>query len=168
MRRLLLAAALTALAGAACDACRRAGASPFPVGGRFLAERVARRTSTLVNGPAWATYCPADSLLVIVALGRTWNGGIALRAVPPLSTPRDFKVQLVLGDLGTATVAFRAPSAGAARVGAGGTVRVAVGTSVNGRFDVAVPDSGGASIAIRGTLSQIPFLQLPAATCSSR
>ena len=166
MRRLLLAAALPALAGAACDAGHGAGTSPFPDGGRFLAERVARRTTTLVNGPAWATYCPADSLLVIVALGRTWNGGLALRTVPPLDVPRDFHVQTALGDIGTAAAAFRAPAAGAATVGVGGTVRVVVTRVVTGRFDVAMPDSGREHTSIRGTLSQIPFVMLPAATCS--
>jgi hypothetical protein len=165
MRRLLLAAALPVLAGAACDAGHGAGTSPFPDGGTFLAERVARRTTTLVNGPALATYCPADSLLVIVALGRSWNGGLALRTVPPL-TPRDYQVQLSLGDVGTATVAFRAPAAGAARVGVGGTVRLLVTTVANGQFDVALPDSGGAHVSIRGTLSGIPFRRLPAKACS--
>jgi len=166
MRRLLLAAALPVLAGAACDAGHGAGASPFPDGGRFLAERVAGRTTTLVNSPAWATYCPADSQLVIVTLGPTWSGGLALRTVPPLSAPRDFQVQLALGDIGTATAAFRAPAAGGARVGVGGTVRVAVTTVVSGRFDVAIPDSGRSHVSIRGTLSRIPFSVLPAATCS--
>jgi hypothetical protein len=166
MRRLLLAAALPVLAGAACDAGHRAGASPFPDGGRLLAERVARRTTTLVDGPAFATYCPADSALVIIALGRTWSAGLALRTVPPLDAPRGFHVQLSLGDVGTATAAFRAPSAGAARLGVGGTVRAAVTVAVNGRFDVDLPDSGGSHVTIRGTLSRIPFSMLAAATCA--
>lgn len=166
MRRLLLAAALSALAGAACDARHGAGASPFPAGGRFLAERVAGRTTTLVNGPAWATYCPADSSLVIIAIGRTWNGGLALRAIPPLNVPRDFRVQVSLGDTGTATAAFRAPDAGAARVGVGGTVRAAITTAVNGWFDVTLPDSGRDHVSIRGRLSGIPLTRLPTATCS--
>lgn len=166
MRRLLLAAALPALAGAACDAGHGAGTSPFPDGGRFLAERVARRTTTLVNGPAWATYCPSESLLVIVALGRTWSGGLALRAVLPLPVPRDFQVQMSLGDVGTASAAFRAPAAGPAKVGVGGAVRVVVTTVVSGRFDVAIPDSGREHASIRGTMSQIPFVTLKAGTCS--
>jgi hypothetical protein len=166
MRRLLLATALLVLAGAASGACHGVGASPFPEGGRFLAERVAKQATTLINGPAWATYCPADSLLVIVALSRTWNGGLALRAVPPLNVPHDFRVQLALDELGTATVAFRAPKAGAANVGVGGTVRVAVTTAVNGWFDAALPDSGHTHVSIRGRLSRIPLLRLPTATCA--
>ena len=163
MRRLLLAAALPALAGAACSG---PGTTPFPAGGRFTAERVARRTTTLVSGPAWATYCPSESLLVIVALGRAWNAGIAVRAVPPLSVQRDFQVQMALGDVGTAAAAFRAPVAGVARVGVGGTVQVAATTAVDGRFDIALPDSGGQRVSIRGTLSRIPFTTLSAATCT--
>ncbi len=166
MRRLLLAAALPALAGAGCDAGHGAGASPFPAGGRFVAERVARRTTTLLNSPAWATYCPADSQLVIIAISRKWNGGLALRTVPPFNAAGDFQVQVSLGGLGTATGAFRAPAAGSASVGVGGTVRVVVTAVVNGRFDIAVPDSGASHVSIRGTLSRIPFFTLPAATCS--
>lgn len=166
MRRLLLAAALPALAGAACDARHGAGASPFPAAGRFLAERVAARTTTLIDGPGWATYCPPDSSLVIMAIGRTWSGGLALRAVPPLGAARVFRVQLSLGDTGTATAAFRAPEAGAARVGVGGTVRVAVSAAIDGTFDVTLPDSGQVHVFVRGRLSGIPLVRLPTATCS--
>lgn len=166
MRRLLLAAALPVLAGAACSAGRGAGDSPFPVGGRFLAEQVERRTTTLINGPAWATYCPSDSVLVIIALGRTWSGGIAVRTFPLVNARHDFQVQLSLDTLGTAAAAFRAPAAGSARVAIGGTVRVAVTNAVSGRFDVALPDSARERRSIRGTLTRIPFAVLPAAACS--
>ena len=166
MRRLLLAAALPVLAGAACSADHGLGTSPFPTGGRFTAERVAQRTTTIISGPAWATYCPSDSLLVIVALGRAWNGGLAVRTVPPLDVPRDFKVQLALGDVGTAEAAFRSPAAGAARVGVGGTVRMVSTTTVDGGFVVTLPDSAGKRISIRGTLSRIPIATLSAAACT--
>ena len=166
MRRLLLAAALPVLAGGACSAGHRAGDSPFPVGGRFLAEQVARRTTTLVNGPAWATYCPSDSVLVIIALGRTWSGGLAMRTFPLVAAPHEFQVQLSLDAVGTATAAFRASSAGPARVAVGGTVQVAVTNAVSGRFDLALPDSAKEHVSIRGTLTRIPFAVLPAATCS--
>jgi hypothetical protein len=166
MRRLLLAAALPVLAGTACDAGRGAGGSPFPQGGRFVAERVARRTSTLVDAPAWATYCPSDSMLVVVVLGRAWHGGLAVRMVGPLEVPREFQVQLSAEDVGTATAAFRAAPSGTARVGVGGTVHLAVTSTVNGRFDIALPDSGSEHVAIRGTLSGIPYRVLRAAACS--
>lgn len=165
MRRPLLAAALTVLA-AACGAGRGVGASPFPVGGRFRAEHVARLTTTLIDGPGWATYCASDSVLVIVALGRTWSGGLALRTFPLGGAPGDFRVQLALGDLGSATAAFRTSDAGPARVGTGGSVRVAVTSSISGRFDIALPDSGRQHESIRGVLTRIPVSMLPAATCS--
>ncbi len=166
MRRPFLAAALPVLAGAACSAGHSAGASPFPVGGRFRAEHVARRTTTLINGPAWATYCPSDSTLVIIALGRTWSGGLAVRTFPLVAGSRDFKVQLSLGDLGTGTAAFRAPGAGAARVGVSGAITVDVAATVSGRFEVALPDSAKQHAAVRGTLTRIPYAVLRGATCS--
>jgi len=166
MRRLPLAAALSMLAGAGCGAGRGAGASPFPAGGRFLAERVARRTMTLVDGPAWATYCPSDSVLMITILGRSWSGGLALRTYPLAGVARDFQVRRSLGDVGTATAAFRAPAAGGAHVAIGGSVQVAVAGSVSGRFDVALPDSAKDHVSIRGTLTRIPFSVLSAANCS--
>jgi hypothetical protein len=166
MRRLLLAAALPVLAGAACSAGHGSGASPFPEGGRWLAERIARRTTTLLNGPAWATYCPSESLLVIVALGPRWNGGLAVKMLPPLGAPRDYRVQLSLGDVGTAAAAFRARATGVALLGTGGSIHLAVTSAVNGQFDVALPDSGREHVSIRGTLSRIPVSVLSAATCS--
>jgi hypothetical protein len=165
MRRLFLAAALPMLAGAGCGAGRDAGAGPFPVGGRFLAERVARRTTSLVDGPAWATYCPSDSVLMITALDRRWNGGLALRTYPLVGAQRDLQVRPSLGDLGTATAAFRA-AAGGAHVGTAGSVQVAVSGTVSGRFNVALPDSATEHVSIRGTLTLIPFSVLSAATCS--
>ena len=166
MRRLLLAAALPVLAGAACDARHGTGAGPFPDGGRFVAERVARRTTTLLDSPAWATYCLVDSSLVIVALSRGWNGGFALRAVLPIPTLQVFQIGGQLGGLGTATAGFRAPDAGAAHVGVGGTIRVAApATTVSGSFDVSLPDSAGVHVAIRGTLARVPLALLTTATC---
>ena len=166
MRRLLLAAVLPLLAGAACSGRRGPGASPFPAGGRFRAERVAQHTTVLINGPAWATYCPSESLLVIVALGGTWNGGVAVRVVPPFDRPRDYRIQPSLADTGTASAAFRAPAAGAARVGVGGTVHLAIGDVVNGRFEVTLPDSARAHVAIRGTVTRVPVSRLSAGTCN--
>ncbi len=166
MRHPLLAAALPVLAGAACSAGHGAGASPFPLGGRFRADQVARRTTTLIDGPAWATYCPSDSALVIVALSRTWSGGLAVRTFPLAGPPRDFRVQLALGDLGTATAAFRAPDAGPARVGESGSIRVTVSGTVSGRFEAALPDSGRQHVVIRGTFASIPVSVLRAATCA--
>ena len=166
MRRLLLAAVLPLLAGAACSGRRGPGASPFPAGGRFRAERVARHSTVLISGPAWATYCRSESLLVVVALGGAWNGGIAVHAAPPFAAPRDYRILPSLGDTGTAAAAFRVPATGVARVGVGGTVHLAIGDVVSGRFDVTLPDSAGAHVAIRGTATGVPVSQLSAGTCN--
>ncbi len=168
MRRLLLAAALPVLAGAACDARHGSGAGPFPDGGRFLAQRIGRRTSTLLDGPAWATYCLSDSTLVIVALTRGWNGGLAVRTLLPIPATQVFRVGREVGALGTATAAFRAPEAGGALIGVGGSVRVAApATTVSGSIDVALPDSAGAADSVRGTLRGVPLVVLSTATCSA-
>ncbi len=167
MRRLLLAAVVPMLAGAACDACRAAGSGVRQDGGRFLAQRVARHKTTLVSGPARASYCSQDSLLVVVAVARSWTGGLALRAVLPLTAPREFQVRPALDGAGTATVAFRPLDAGVALLGVGGTVRLEPSAAVSGSFDVSLPDSGSARVSIRGTLSRIPLSVLPKDSCSA-
>jgi hypothetical protein len=43
---------------------------------------------------------------------------------------------------------------------------VAATTTVDGRFDIALPDSAGKHVSIRGTLSRIPITTLPAAMCT--
>ena len=166
MRRLLLAAALPVLAGAACGSCSGAGAGTFPKGGRFLAQRVAGRTTTLVSDPARATYCPDDSILVIVALARKWTSGLAVRGVLPLTVAREFQVGSSLGGDGTATAAFRPLEGGAAQLGVGGTIRLEPAATVGGRFDVSLPDSAGARVSIRGRLSRIPLSMLPKGKCA--
>lgn len=166
MRRLTSAAALLVLAGAACDASHGAGAGPIPEGGRLLAQRVAKRTTTILSDPAQASYCGADSLLVIIALGRTWTGGLALRVVLPLAAAHEFQVQPSLGGLGTATAAFRPLNAGVLQPGVSGTIHLDPSKDVTGRFDIAAPDSSGTRIAIRGRLSRIPVLVLAKGTCA--
>lgn len=166
MRRLLSAAALVVLAGAACDARHGAGAGPIPYGGRLLAQRVAKGTTTIVSGPAQASYCPADSLLVVIALGRTWTGGLAARAVLPLVEARDFKVRASLDGVGSAAASFRPLDAGAVQLGVSGTIHLEPAKGLSGRFDIAVPESSGTPIFIRGRLSRIPVIVLPKGSCA--
>jgi hypothetical protein len=166
MRRLTSAAVLLVLAGAACDAGHEAGAGPIRGGGHLLAQRVAGRARTIVSGPAQATYCPAESLLVVIALDRNWTGGFAIRVVLPLTAARDFQVQPSLGGLGSATAAFRPLNGGVVEPGVRGTVRLDPSTSVDGRFDIGVPDSSGTPVAIRGRLSRIPLAMLAQGSCA--
>lgn len=167
MRRLHSAAgALLVLAGAACDAGHGGGAGPIPDGGRLHAERVFKGTTTIVSGPAQASYCPADSLLVVIALGRKWTGGLAVRAVLPLVEARDFNVRPSLEGLGSATAAFRPLDAGVVQLGVDGTIHLEPAKGVSGRFDIAVPDVGGTHVFIRGRLSRIPLVVLPKGSCA--
>jgi hypothetical protein len=166
-RRLLAAAALLVLAGAACDAGPGAGAGSSPGGGRLVAERVAKRTTTLWNGPAQASYCPSDSLMLIMAIGSDWTSGFAVRVVLPLIQERTFQVQRVLGGVGTATAAFRPLGTGPAQLGVGGSLRLEPSRTINGRFDVAAPDSGGVHVSIRGRWSRVPLHTTPAGSCTS-
>ncbi len=161
MRRLLSAAALLALAGAACNASPRADG-----GGRFVAQRVAKKTTTLVSGPALATYCEPESTLVVIAVGRAWSGGFAIRARLPLTAPRDFRVQAALAEVGSATAAFRPLKPGSALLGVGGTVHLEPADAVTGTFDVAVPDSGRLTASVRGTLTRIPLSFIRTGACS--
>jgi hypothetical protein len=159
MRRLLLTGALAVLAGAACD-------GTGPGGGRFVAERVAARTTTLVRGPARATFCPDDSVLLIIALGRTWSGGFALRSAFPLIAARDFRVAPSLGGPGSATAAFRSLLAGRAELGVAGSIRLEPSRNVSGRFDVQARDSAGVQVRIQGELAGIPLSVLPKGSCA--
>ena len=165
MRRLLLAAALPLLTAAACSGRRGPGTSPFPTGGHFRAERVARRTTVLIDAPGWATSCPAESLIVVIALGGAWNGGIAVHGGAP-GGARDYEVRPSLGEVGTATAGFRVPATGTARLGVGGTIQLAIGDAASGRFDIVLPDSAGEHVVIRGTLTGIPVTVLSSATCN--
>lgn len=166
MRRPFIAnAALAALVCVACDA--GAGAGPDPVGGRLVVQRVAKRTTKLSDGPGLASYCPADSLLLVIAIGRAWTSGFAVRVALPLREAGTFKVQRLLGDLGTATAAFRPIGEGAAQLGVGGTLRLEPSSGIRGGFEVAVPDSGGVHISFRGRWSRIPLRRLPRGSCRS-
>jgi hypothetical protein len=166
MRWLLLAAALLALAGAACDAGSGAGAGPNPDGGRLLVQRVAKRTTTLLDGPGRAGYCAADSVLLVVAIGRNWTTGFAVRVILPLLEARTFQVQRSLGGPGTATAVFRPLVTGAAQVATGGTLRLETSRTINGHFEMAASESGPGHVSFRGRWSRLPLYPLPKGLCS--
>ncbi len=120
----------------------------------------------LVSAPAVATYCEPESTLVIVAVGRSWSGGFAIRTRLPLAPPRDFRVQQALAEIGSATAAVRPLGPGSALLGVGGTVHLEAGDAITGRFEVAVPDSGGLDASVRGTMTRIPISFLRTGACS--
>jgi len=152
--------AVAALAG--CGAIGGGGTGGY---GDMHVERVLPgRTSTLLDEPAFATYCAGDSLLTIVAVGGGGEAGLAVRAAIPLRTARTFTVEAALADTSSATAAVRLRT-GSARVGISGTVRLQVGSRISGDFDVALPDSAGTHPRLKGRLSRIPVRDGSPATC---
>jgi hypothetical protein len=158
-RRVIAAAALALVAGASCGTGSDAD-------GHFRVERHARRTTTLIDDPGRAEYCPAESLLTVIAIGRNGAAGFAVRTALPLRQVSVFAVQPLLGGVGTATAAFRLAS-GAARVGTAGQLRLQPSATIDGDFDVAVPDSLGLTVPFKGKLSRIPVQTGSPARCST-
>jgi hypothetical protein len=166
MRRLFIAPVL-ALAAVGCSGRGRSAMVGGPdAGGRMVVQRAAGDVSTVVDGPARASYCAADSLLLIIGVGLTWSSGFAVRTVLPLAETRAFRIQPSLGELGTATAVFRPLRVGAAEFGTAGTVSLDPGTGVTGRFDLAVPDSGAEKRSFRGRWSAIPVRVLAGDSCA--
>ncbi len=108
-----------------------------------------------MDEPGRAEYCPADTLLTVIAVGHNRGAGLAVRTAFPLREPRTFVVQPVLGGLGTATAAFRLVT-GSARIGTAGKLRLEPSATVDGEFEVTVPDSAGTSVEFKGKVSRIP------------
>ncbi len=166
-RRAALAAALIGLAGLACDAGSRPDGGLGQGGGRVVVQRIAARSSRIADGPGLANYCPDDTLLVVIVLGRTWTGGLAMKVLLPLSAARTLSVQPVAGALGTANAAFRPMTGGKAEFGSGGTIELEPGRVVSGRFEVPSSDSAGARVVFRGRLSDVPVQSLPKGSCGT-
>jgi len=128
-------------------------------------ERVTgSRTATLLDQAALATYCPADSLLTIIATGRHASAGFAVHAALPWTGTRTFPVGASLATPGAATAAFRFPN-GVARLGIEGTVRLQAATRIDGDFDVRVSDSAGVAASVRGRFTAVPVTRWPPPTC---
>ena len=160
-RRVIAAAALAIVAGTACGGGPGSG---LGAAGHLRVERMAKRSTRLMDESGRAEYCAAESLLVIMAIGHGQAAGLAVRAGFPLRAPRIFVVQPVLGGDGTATAAFRLVN-GSARIGAAGTLRLEPSAVVSGDFEVAAPDSAGRPVRFKGRLSGIPVQNLPPGGC---
>jgi hypothetical protein len=157
--RLVGAVALLALWGAACGGSARGGEA-----GRLSVERVTRPGATLLDARAAAWYCPGESLLSVVAVGRSWSGGLALRVVLPLRERRTFVVARHLAGDGTAAGAFR-PLGGVARFAVGGSVTLRPSREIDGEFQATVTDSVGPNIEFRGRISRVPYDTMPESSC---
>jgi hypothetical protein len=164
MRRPLVAAAALGLAGASCS---RAPSDPN-AGGRVVVERVADRATQLLSDPGQAGYCPDDSILIVIAIGRRWTSGIAMRVALPLPAARTFAVQPALDGPGSAAAVFRPLDAGPARYAESGTVRLDASRSVSGSFELTGSDSAGVRVSYRGRWSRLPLRMLPKGSCASQ
>lgn len=154
-RRVIAATALALVAG--CGTGSTAD-------GRLVVERVAKPTTKLIDEPGRADYCSADSLLIITAIGRDRTAGFAVRTKLPLPSARTFMIQQALGNVGTATAAFRLAN-GSGRLASAGTVRLELSGTISGDFVVTVADSAGISVPYKGTLRHIRVRNLPPGAC---
>jgi len=167
MRRPLIAAVALGLAGAACSACSGADRD-HNAGGRVVVQRVGRGSTRLLSDPGQAGYCPDDSILLVLAIGRSWSSGFAMRVALPLRAARTFAVQPSLGGLGTAAAVFRPLEAGAAWYARSGMMRLDASRSVSGSFDLTAPDTAGVHVSFRGRWSHLPLHVLPKGSCASQ
>ncbi len=95
-------------AALAVAACSRNSEGVGPTGGHFTLTRTSRQAArTLAVAPASASWCAADSSLVVVVVTSRGDGGTAARLHWPLKSLDTFKVGLRLGATGSATVAWR-------------------------------------------------------------
>lgn len=156
LRGRLAATSLVALVSAACSA----GTG----GGRLVVERQTKGSGRMLDDSARAIYCPAESLLTVVAVGRNWSGGLALRVALPVRSPVTLRVQRTLNGPGTAAAAFR-PMSGVARFGVGGTVTLAPSSAIDGEFEISVTDSTPPDAVLRGKLSHIAYVVPSGAPC---
>jgi len=159
--RVIAAAALAFLAGASCGV---GPGSDSGAGGHLRVVREAGRTSTVMNDPGRAEYCPSDSILTVIALGDNRAAGLAVRTLFPFRAT-SFAVLPELGSVGTATAAFRVPN-GSARLGVSGRLHLEASVVLGGDFEIALPDSGKTHVLYRGTLSGIPIRNAPAGSCA--
>jgi hypothetical protein len=132
--------------------------------GRLQVERVTKGSGRLLDVPALASYCPAESLLTVIAVGPVWSGGLALRVTLPVRAPVTVQVRRTLDSLGSATAAFR-PVGGVARFGVSGTVTLRPSSAIDAVFQVSVTDSAGPNAVFRGRLSNVAYSTEPGPPC---
>jgi hypothetical protein len=156
---LLLAASLPGCSGA------RPGAHTASVDGRLTVHRVTAPGGIVLDAPAQARYCATDSTVTVIAVGRSWAGGVAVRTALPVERPTTFRVGRVLDTLGVATAAFR-PTGGVARIGVSGTVRLESGPDLDGSFEVSVTDSTGPNVVFRGSFARVHYETAQGGACA--
>ena len=144
--------AICLLAACACDGTSSGGEAP----GRLT---LARKGEVLVDAPASASRCPADSTIALVAIGTEWVAAISVRVAWPSDTARDLTVVRAPGRPGTGVVAARpvADSAGSVLLAARGSIELGPGATMSGRFEVVAPTQPGApdSVLLTGRFESV-------------
>lgn len=168
--RSILAVAGAAIAVGGCGRGARDARPPDARPGYLVVERVGSGRTRLVDAPAQATYCAGDSVLVIIAVDRSWGAGLALRTQFPVPAPRALRLGPALEGDGTGTAALRAvtDSVQRALVASAGTVRLGAGPRASGTFDVRAPavGAGRALDRLLGAFQDLPTTET-AARCGS-
>jgi hypothetical protein len=105
--------------------------------GRLRLERTGRSSGGMLDVPAEAAFCAADSTLRITGADRSWTAAIALRTAWPATT-LDFAIDSVMDGPGSAAVAARPirDSVGTALVAVRGSLHLAGRTRVAGTVDL--------------------------------
>ncbi len=114
--------------------------------------RLERDGALLVEAPASASRCAADSTIAIVAIGGEWIAALALRVAWPLDAALQLPI-VTAGRPGSASLAARpvADSVGLAVIGTRGVVHLEPGATLTGRFDAEAPTMPGAPDSVRIT-----------------
>ena len=97
----------------------------------------------LLDVPAEARFCGADSTLSIVGANRSWSAAVALRTSWPAAR-LEFTIDSVIGAAGSAAVAARPlkDSVGLALTALHGTLRLDAPSRVKGSLDLVARGAG--------------------------
>ena len=115
--------------------------------GRLRLERAGRSSGGLLDVPAEAAFCAADSTLRITGADGSWTAAIALRTTWPAPS-LEFAIDSVVGGPGSAAVTARSirDSVGTALIAVRGSLHLAGRTRVMGTVDLL---ARGASDTVR-------------------
>lgn len=147
-----------ALALAGCDGA----APPQAARGHLVVDRVGRQHQRLVDVRTSAIYCTVDSVLVVIALDRSWGAGLALRTVFPVPRQETLPLRLALEAGPNAVMALRgiADSVRSAVVLVSGTLTLEPGRDASGAFSGTLPrrDSTSATQRFVGAFRALPTI----------
>jgi len=137
------------------SACHRSETADS-IPGRLLVDRDGR---TVLDAPATASRCAADTTIAVTAMGADRVAALSLRMAWPPDSVGELTVVSPPPPPGAASVALRTlgDSAGPALLGVRGSVRFDTGGVLTGLFDVVAPTLPGApdSVHLTGSFSGV-------------